>query len=118
MNKAKVHRKSLLINKSKLHYIFQAWTLSNTKKVGTASADFFTLSLFLLDKILIESKHNLLYSILIWHMLQHWINTQIVSHLSLDESMCLSVFVKVSHGNTENFRHRTDSCTVQHRRVT
>lgn len=30
--------------------------------------------------------------------------------------MCLSVFVKVSHGNTENFRHLTDSCTAQHKR--
>lgn len=36
-----------------------------------------------------------------------------MSYLSLEESMCRSVFVKVSHGNTENFRHLTDSRTAR-----
>lgn len=36
-----------------------------------------------------------------------------LSHLSLDESMCPSVFVSASQGNTENFRHLTDSFTAQ-----
>lgn len=35
-----------------------------------------------------------------------------MSYLSLEERMCRSVFVKVSHGNTENFRHLTDSRTA------
>lgn len=32
-----------------------------------------------------------------------------VFYLSLDDNICLSVFVRVSQGNTENFRHFTDS---------
>lgn len=53
------------------------------------------------------------WSISVRHLLWYKFETRVVSHLSLDESMCLSVFVKVSHGNTENFRHLTVSCTVK-----